>query len=97
VNRVVRCKSWVSASGFEQIGQLNSLASVLRARPARPMKANTSSTDLGVSRTLSSLSNQHRLHGAHADISIGRNDPNASCRSGAIVSWQFEQSGTATL
>jgi hypothetical protein len=59
------------------------------------MYANTSSTDLGVSRTLSSLSNQNRLQGAHAEISIGRSDPKASRTSGAIVSRQFEQSGMA--
>ena len=57
------------------------------------MNWNTSSTDFGVSRTLSDLSNQNRLHGAHADISIGRSVPNASSISGAIGWRQFEQLG----
>ena len=42
---------------------------------------------------LSDLSNQNRLHGAHADISIGRSVPNASTMSGAIGWRQFEQLG----
>jgi hypothetical protein len=46
---------------------------------------------VGVSRTLSDLSNQKRLHGAQADISIGRKVPKASSRSGVIGSRQFEQ------
>ena len=48
------------------------------------MNWKTSSTDFGVSRMLSDLSNQNRLHGAHAEISIGRSVPKASSTSGAI-------------
>jgi hypothetical protein len=61
------------------------------------MNWNTSSTDFGVRRTLSDLSNQKRWHGVQAEISMGRSEPNASSMSGTIVSWQFEQSGMPPL
>ena len=74
---------------MEHSGQRKLVASGLRAAPVLPMYWNSSSTALGVRRMLSALSNQNRLHGAQAVISIGRSMPKASSMSEAIGSLQF--------